>query len=68
MEEALSVRFLDHRNFTSIWEYVQIGMPNVVIIILDWACFQIMVVIAGYIGVNQQACQIILLGIINVLF
>lgn len=34
-------------------EYVQIGMPNVVIIILDWACFQIMVVIAGYVGVAE---------------
>ena len=37
------------------------------IIVLDWGCFEITTLMAGYIGVNEQATQILLLNILYVL-
>ena len=49
-------------------EYLAIGMPNIAIIVLDWACFEITTLMAGYVGVKEQASQILMLNIMYVLF
>lgn len=35
---------------------------------LEWWAFEAMVVLSGYIGVNEQACMVIMLNILGLLF
>ena len=39
-----------------------------VVLILDWTCFEISSIMAGLIGVNEQAVNIILLNITTLAF
>jgi hypothetical protein len=57
LKEALDISIFDSRVLKreQIWEYISIGVPNIVIIILDWGCFECSVIIAGFIGVDEQA-------------
>lgn len=38
------------------------------IFFLDWSCFEIMTLMCGYIGVTEQATQIILFNVLQVMF
>jgi multidrug resistance protein, MATE family len=54
--------------FRQIREYISIGTPNIAVVVLDWACFEITTLMAGYVGVKEQAAQILLLNMVYVLF
>jgi Na+-driven multidrug efflux pump len=65
LKEALDVKLFDPKVFENIYQYLQIGFPSMVIMFLDWTSFQILSMLSGYIGVTEQACQIILWNIMS---
>ena len=48
--------------------YLKIGIPNMTIIVLDWTCFEISSLLAGILGVKEQAVNIILLNLLTLSF
>lgn len=55
LQEATKVPFFDRSVFRNTCEYLKIGAPSSVIMLFDWGCYQILSVMAGYIGVKEQA-------------
>lgn len=45
-------------------EYLKIGIPNALTIFMEFSSYEIMILFVGYLGVIQQATQIILLNLI----
>ena len=67
-EESLTVSFFDPQVRENIGSYLMIGLPNMTIILLDWMCFQASSLMAGVIGVKEQAINIILLNLLSLSF
>lgn len=55
LKQSQIVSILDARVYTNLRSYLQISFPNICIILLDWTCFQNMVILAGYFGLTEQA-------------
>lgn len=68
MKEALSVSCCDPAVFRNIGEYLRIGIPGSVIMIFDWGCYQILSLLSGYLGVKEQAAQIILWNTMSIMW
>jgi len=65
LSEVNATRFFDrnvHRNFG---DYLRIGIPNMLVIFIEFTSYEIMVLLVGYLGVVEQATQIILLNFIG---
>lgn len=48
--------------------YLKIALPNVIILMLDWTCFEASSLMAGMLGVKEQAVNVIILNILTVTF
>lgn len=55
IEEARDVSIFDSRVLekTGASMYLQISLPNVVVLMLDWTCFEASSLMAGYLGVAE---------------
>lgn len=58
----------DKETFTGISQYLSYGIPSASMLCLEWWAFEVMTLIAGYIGVEYQASHIVLMNIIAFLF
>ena len=67
-EESLTVSFFDEQVRENVGSYLMIGLPNMTIILLDWMCFQASSLMAGVIGVKEQAINIIFLNLMQLTF
>ena len=54
--------------FINIWEFLKISIPSTCLLCFEWWTFEILTIMAGYIGVNTTAGEVILVNIINTLF
>lgn len=68
LHDALHVSIFDPRVRQDLATYLKIGLPNMTIILLDWTCFEITSLMAGILGVNEQAVNIILLNLLTLSF
>ena len=53
VDQICSISIFDLRVFENIPVYMKIGIPNMTILMLDWTCFEVTSVMAGYIGVKE---------------
>ena len=67
LKPATAVSIFNWQVYDQWKAYFNIGVPNVIIIFFDWSTFEVMTLFAGYIGVAQQAVQIILLNLLALL-
>lgn len=44
------------------------GLPAAMMLALEWWAFELMTLLAGYIGVTEQAAQIVMINITALLF
>lgn len=58
----------DRRTFRGIGQYLALGIPSAMMLCLEWWAYEIMTLMAGYIGVEVQAAQIVLMNIIAFMF
>jgi len=66
--DANSVSIFDYRVYENMGIYLKIGLPNVVILMLDWTCFEASSLMAGYLGVEEQAVNVIVLNVLLITF
>lgn len=58
----------DRRVFEDSWEFLSIAFPNVLMLCLDWWVFELMIVFSGWLGVKEQATQIIMLNVVSMAY
>lgn len=51
-DKITTISFFDSRIYENMGIYLQIGLPNVAIIMLDWTCFEVTAVMSGFLGVK----------------
>ena len=52
LDDALRVSIYEKRVWTNLREYLSFGVPNLLIIFLDWACFEMLTLFSGYFGIS----------------
>jgi MATE family multidrug resistance protein len=58
----------DRRIFLGLREYLQIAIPSMLMIFLDWWVWELMILLSGYLSVPEQAAQIVLMNIKSFLY
>jgi Na+-driven multidrug efflux pump len=53
LQDALKVSMMDLSVRQNIGTYIKTGLPNALIILIDWSCFECSSMIAGLIGVHE---------------
>jgi MATE family multidrug resistance protein len=59
---------LDRQVFTTLWEYIKIGIPTSIIFCFDMWSFAILTYISHYLGINENAAQVILYNLVGLLY
>ena len=54
----------DRRIFNGLGEYVALAIPMTIMICLDWWVWEFMILLSGYLGVIEQASQIIIMHLV----
>lgn len=57
--EAFDIEWHDKRNFDEIWDYLKLGIPSMLMLVLEWTAASVMTVIAGRIGLVDQTCAVL---------
>ena len=68
LKESLDVSFFNPDVFINVYEYIRLGIPGTSIMLLDWGSYEILAIFSGFIGVKNQAVQIIMLNIMLFMF
>ena len=56
-----SLHWINKDSFTGLWEYMRFGGPSLLLLLFDMWCFQIMMIMAGYLGpIEMGACLVII--------
>jgi MATE family multidrug resistance protein len=66
IKEALF--YPDRRTFKDLRKYLKLGIPSALMLCLEWWAFEVMSLICGLIGVEEQAAQVILINIVGIIF
>lgn len=61
------VRF-DLATFKKIGSYLRLGIPTALMTFMDMIIFTLMVILANFIGVNENAGQVIILNLLSIMF
>lgn len=67
-DQITAISIFDSKVYENMDIYLRIGLPNVTIIMLDWTCFEITAVMSGFLGVEQQAVNVLALNITTIVF
>ena len=59
---------IDREAFKSWWPYLKISLPATIMLCSEWWAFEILIVLAGMLGVNELASQIIVITVSALLF
>mmetsp|Transcript_18416 Transcript_18416/g.31498 ORF Transcript_18416/g.31498 Transcript_18416/m.31498 type:complete len:122 (+) Transcript_18416:481-846(+) len=68
IREANEVSFTDPQIRSQLGMYFKIGAPTMAVMCFDWSCFELMTIMAGYLGVVEQATQVLLLNLLAQVF
>ena len=63
-----AVQWPNKRAFKDIRQYLELGIPSALMVCLEWWAFEVMTLITGYIGVNEQASQVIIINIVAIMY
>lgn len=55
-------------SFKGWWEYLKYGVPSALMLCLEWWCFEILALYAGFLSINELAANVILFNLISFLF
>jgi len=66
MKDAL---FWPTRDAFTCWgEYLKISIPTLFMLCPEWWAFELLIILSGYIGVNDQAVMVVSLNLVGILF
>lgn len=64
IEELKPAIFLPERDtFENVDQYLRYGIPSLLMMCLEWWSMEVTILSTGYLGVNQQAAQMVLVMI-----
>lgn len=66
IKEAITLP--DSRVFSGLWQYLSLGIPSTIMLCLEFWVYDLMILMAGYIGVKEQACQIVVINIVALIW
>ena len=66
IREAISLP--NKHAFQDICEYLKLGIPSAMMLCLEWWAFEVTCVMVGYIGVDEQAANVVIFQIIAFMF
>ena len=58
----------DHRVFLGFNTYMSLAVPSTIMLVLDWWIWELMVLISGYLGVNEQAATILIMNLVSLAY
>jgi MATE family multidrug resistance protein len=47
---------------------LSLGIPSAMMLCLEWWAFEVMTLLAGYIGVDEMAAQVIIMNVLALVF
>jgi len=62
LQEALFIPSLDQ--VFPVYDYITLAIPGTLMLMLDWGAFEILVLLSGLIGVDDQAACILVMNIV----
>lgn len=68
LKDALKISICNKEVYKNICEYLKIGIPGIFIMMSAWGSYEILNILSGFLGVHNQACQVILCNIQILLF
>ena len=69
LQEDQAQEALRRQSFwAGIYEYFRLGAPCALMVCLEWWAYQYMMFVCGYIGVAEQAAQILIINMSGLLF
>ena len=63
-----AIQWPNKRAFRDIGQYLALGIPSALMLCLEWWAFEVMTLITGYIGVDEQASQVIIINIVAIMY
>lgn len=63
-----AIQWPNAQSIRGLGEYFSLALPSAMMLCLEWWAFEVMTLLTGYIGVNEQASQIIMYNIIALMF
>jgi MATE family multidrug resistance protein len=52
---------INRESFKGLGNYLKIGIPSAMMLCLEWWAFEIIHIMVGYIGVDEQAANVVIL-------
>eukprot|EP00356_Strombidium_inclinatum_P003570 CAMPEP_0170484104 /NCGR_PEP_ID=MMETSP0208-20121228/3647_1 /TAXON_ID=197538 /ORGANISM="Strombidium inclinatum, Strain S3" /LENGTH=75 /DNA_ID=CAMNT_0010757363 /DNA_START=602 /DNA_END=829 /DNA_ORIENTATION=- len=68
LEEGKDVKYTDAAVVSGVRAYFKMGFPTLLVIVADWSCFEVMILMSGYMSVNEQATLVILMNVVALVF
>lgn len=68
LKPAMKQKFFHKRTFMGTFQYLELGIPSAAMLCLEWWAYEVMTLMSGYLGVTEQASQIVLMNLIAFLF
>ena len=50
-----SLQWPNKKIFSGVRDYLALGIPSAIMLMLEWWAYELMTLMSGYIGVNEQA-------------
>ena len=66
IREAISLP--NKHAFQEICQYLKLGIPSAMMLCLEWWAFEVICIMVGYIGVDEQAANVVIFQIVAFLF
>lgn len=63
-----AIQWPDSRIYEGMSEYFSIGIPSTIMLCLDWWVWELLILISGYLGVHEQATNIVIMNIILIAY
>lgn len=65
---AKSIQWPNEGVYDGLREYFAIGIPSTIMLCLDWWVWELLILISGYLGVHEQATNIVIMNIILIAY
>jgi MATE family multidrug resistance protein len=63
-----SWHFINADSFKGIGEYLRYGLPSMFMTVLEFWCFEMLIVMSGYLGTDEQGASIIIINFLTLLY
>ena len=63
-----AIFYPDSRTYNDLKTYFSLAIPSTMMLCLDWWVWELMVLISGYLGVDEQAATIVVMNVVSLAY